>query len=135
MLTNILFDSLKEVGFGWKWTTGGMFLILLLNFQKLNLTCKSLCLGCVFCIFLTTSTLLLSGRLGLIEYPLIFHGCWGLQKNKFSFHPKYLCYLEYFQEGNGLLGCHLVFSDQNIGLLKLCLKKCFLVTETYKYCD
>ena len=47
------------------------------------------------------SLLLLSGGLGLIGHPLVFHGCRVLQQNKFSFHQKYLCYPGYFQEGNG----------------------------------
>ena len=45
----------------------------------------------------------------------------------------YLCYLEYSQEGNDLLGCHLVCCDKNFLLQMLYLKKCFLVTETNKY--
>ena len=75
----------------------------------------------------------LSGELGLIGHPLVFHGFSVLQRDWISFVQKYLCYLEYFQEGNDLLGCYLVFFDWNIELQKLCLKKCFLVMETYKY--
>ena len=59
--------------------------------------------------------------LGLIGHPQVFHGCRFLQKNQFSFYEKYLCYFEYFQEGNSLLGRHLVFSDWNIVLQMLCL--------------
>ena len=45
-----------------------------------------------------------SGGLGLIGYILIFHECRIIQRNHFSLHQKYLCCLEYFQQGNGLLG-------------------------------
>ena len=68
-------------------------------------------LGCLLTIFFPTLLFLLSAGLGLIGHPLVFHGCRVLQRNKFSFDKKYLCYLEYFQEKNGLLGCHLVISD------------------------
>ena len=43
----------------------------------------------------------------------------------------YLCYLEYFQEGNGFLGWHMLCSDRTIWLQMLCLNF-FLVTETNK---
>ena len=52
------------------------------------------------------------------------------KRNQFSFHQKYLCYLEYFQVANNLLGCHLVFFDWNNGLQMLYIKICFLVFET-----
>ena len=42
--------------------------------------------------------------MGLIGYILIFHECRIIQRNHFSLHQKYLCCLEYFQQGNGLLG-------------------------------
>ena len=65
---------------------------------------------------------LLSGGLGLIGHSLVSHGCTILQRNLFSFHQNQLCYLEYFQEGNGLLGCHLMFHYWNIELQILFLK-------------
>ena len=34
-----------------------------------------------------------------------------LHVNQFSFYQKYCCYFEYFQQGKGLLRCHLLFSD------------------------
>ena len=75
--------------------------------------------------FFPTLPFFLSGGLALIRYSLVFHMCRVLERNQFSFHQQYLCYLEYSQEGNGLLGYHLVFSDWNIGLSKLCLKNVF----------
>ena len=65
-----------------------------------------------FNIFLPNSTFfLLSPGLGLIGHPLVFYGCRLSQRDRISFVQKYLCYLEYFQEGNDLLGCPLGFSD------------------------
>ena len=46
----------------------------------------------------------MSGGLGLIGHPLVFNGYRFLQRNQFSFNQNYICYLEYFQEGNGLFG-------------------------------
>ena len=60
---------------------------------------------------LKSTFFLLNDGLGLIGHPLVFHRCIILQRNQFSFHQKYSYYLEYFQEGNCLLGCHLVFPD------------------------
>ena len=73
--------------------------------------CKSLCLGYLLTFFFPALLFLLSEGLGLIGYPLVFHGCRVLQRNKFSFDKKYLCYLEYFQERNSLLACRLMCSD------------------------
>ena len=67
-------------------------------------------------IFFQLCSLLLRGGLDLIGYPLASHGCIVLQGNKFCSYQKHLCYLEYFQGGNGQLGCYLVFFDWNIGL-------------------
>ena len=71
--------------------------------------------------------------MNLIEHLLVFNGCKFLQRNQYSLNEKYLRYIEYFQEGNGILGCHLMFSDWNVLLQTLCLTKCFLLTKTYKY--
>ena len=60
--------------------------------------------------------------IGWIGHLLVTHGCRVLQINKSNFHQKYFYYLEYFQEENSLLGCHLVFSYWNIELKKLFLK-------------
>ena len=59
-----------------------------------------------------------------LKYTLF---CWVVDWRSPSFHgvefnkeinlvsiKMYKCYLEYLQEGNGLLGCHLVCSDQKI---------------------
>ena len=83
-------------------------LVLCTYFQ--NLPCKSLCLGLLLTFF-SNCTLLLSGGLDLIGYHVTCHGCRILDRIKFCFHQKYLCYLEYFEEGNGLLRRHSVFSD------------------------
>ena len=99
----------------------------------MTLPCQSLCLGCLLTFFVPNVLFLLSHILGLIRHHLIFHGYGILKRNQFSFHQNYLRYLEYFQEENGLLGFHFVFSNLNFGLEMLCLKKCFLVTETFQY--
>ena len=66
----------------------------------------------------------------MIAHSLVFHTCRVLQRNKFCFHPKYLCYLEYFQKRNSLFGCHLMFPDWNIGMQKLYLKNVFYSLKT-----
>ena len=99
----------------------------------MTLSCQSLCLGCLLTFFVPNVLFLLSHRLGLIRHHLMFHGYGILKRNQFSFHQNYLRYLEYFQEENGLLGFHFVFSNLNFGLEMLCLRKCFLVTETFQY--
>ena len=104
VLLTYLLTHQKKWGVGWKWTTGGIVLITC-PFLKLRLPCKSFYLGCLLTFFFPNCTFfLLSGGLGLIGHPLIIHGCRVLQRNQFCFHEKYLYYLEYFQDGNGLLG-------------------------------
>ena len=66
----------------------------------------------------------------MIGHSLVFHICRVLQRNKFCFHPKYLCYLEYFQKRNSLFGCHLMFPDWNIWMQKLYLKNVFYSLKT-----
>ena len=75
----------------------------------MRLPCKSICLGCLSTFFFSILLFLLSGGLDFIGHPLVFHGCRALQRNKFSFHQKYLCYLEYLLEGNGFLSNILTF--------------------------
>ena len=84
----------------------------------------------LFNIFFITFLFFIEWWIRLDGYSLIFHGCRGLRRNQFSFHQKYLCYLEYFQERNGLLGV----SFSNFWLKdgysqKSYSQKCFLVTE------
>ena len=59
--------------------------------------------------FIPNLLFLNDGRLALIGYLLIFHGAEFYKRNQFGFDHKYLCYIEYFKEGNVLLGCHLFF--------------------------
>ena len=79
--------------------------------------------------------------LGLIGHPLVFNGYRFLQRIQFSFHQNYICYLEYFQEGNGLLGavicwCFLVeILNYNVTLKNLfcSLKRMGLTVSKHKY--
>ena len=55
--------------------------------------------------FLPKPTLFLfNGGLGWIGHPLVFHGVEFCKKIDLVSLKKYLCSLEYLQEGNGLLG-------------------------------
>ena len=58
----------------------------------------------LFNIFPSKSTPFIDWWIEFVGDPTVIHECRILQRNQLSFHQKYLCYLEYFQERNTLLG-------------------------------
>ena len=100
-------------------------------FFRLRLPYKSLCFRCFLTLFFLDTLFFNEWWIGLDWRSPGFQSVEFNKEINLVSIKMYLCYLEYFQEGNGLLGCHLARSDRKICLQMLCLKKHFLVTELF----
>ena len=91
-------------------------------FFKFRLPCKSLCLRCLLTIFFSNILFFSEWWIGSDWRSPSSHGVEFNKEINFVSIKTYLCYLEYLQEENGLLGCQLVCSDWKSWQQRLYLK-------------